>query len=204
MIRNIVFDMGNVVLSYDPNFIIQHFTKEEDQEALFIKAIFKSPEWLALDEGTISKEEACDIMKTHVTPSLKPLVEKIMNEWYLYLTPFKDIITLAKTLKEEGYTLYLLSNTSLSFYEYYENVEAFAYFQDFYISAKHLLMKPDPAIFKDFCKLFHLEAAECFFIDDSQDNVNSAKSIGMQGISFNGNEDPVWKIYDAIKKCSSI
>lgn len=202
MIRNIVFDMGNVVLSYDPNYIIQHFTKEKDQQTLLIEAIFKSPEWLALDEGTLSKEDACTIMKKRVSPLLEPLVEKIMDEWYLYLTPFKDITDLARTLKKEGYVLYLLSNTSLSFFEYYENVEAFAYFKDFYISAKHLLLKPDPAIFKDFCETLHLDAAECFFIDDSQDNVNSAKGIGMQGICFNGNQDDVRIIYEAIKKCS--
>lgn len=202
MIRNIVFDMGNVVLSYDPNYIIQHFTKEKDQQTLLIEAIFKSPEWLALDEGTLSKEDACTIMKKRVSPLLEPLVEKIMDEWYLYLTPFKDIIDLARTLKKEGYVLYLLSNTSLSFFEYYENVEAFAYFKDFYISAKHLLLKPDPAIFKDFCETLHLDAAECFFIDDSQDNVNSAKGIGMQGICFNGNQDDARIIYEAIKKCS--
>lgn len=202
MIRNIVFDMGNVVLSYDPNYIIQHFTKEKDQQTALIETIFKSPEWLALDEGTLSKEEACTIMKARVDLKLQPLVEKVMDEWYLYLTPFKEIIRLAKTLTEEDYTLYLLSNTSLSFYEYYENVEAFAYFKDFYISAKHLLMKPDPAIFKDFCEKHHLDPTECFFIDDSQDNVNSAKSIGMQGICFNGNQDDPQIIYDAIKKCS--
>lgn len=202
MIRNIVFDMGNVVLSYDPNYIIEHFTKEKDQQRLLVEAIFKSPEWLALDEGTLSKAEACTIMKARVELQLQPLVDKIMNEWYLYLTPFKDIIQLVKKLKEEGYTLYLLSNTSLSFYEYYENVEAFAYFKDFYISAKHLLMKPDPAIFKDFCEKHHLDPAECFFIDDSRDNISSAKSIGMQGICFNGNYDNAQMIDEAIKKCS--
>ncbi|MFQ9922779.1 MAG: HAD family hydrolase [Beduini sp.] len=202
MITNIVFDMGNVVLSYDPNYIIQHFTKDKDQQRLLVEAIFKSPEWLALDEGTLSKEGACSIMKTRVELQLQPLVKKVMDEWYLHLTPFKDIIELSKKLKEEGYTLYLLSNTSLSFYEYYENVEAFAYFKDFYISARHLLMKPDPAIFKDFCKRKQLNPTECFFIDDSQDNINSAKSIGMQGICFNGNYDNAQMIYDAIKKCS--
>ncbi|MFQ6860480.1 MAG: HAD family hydrolase [Beduini sp.] len=202
MIKNIVFDMGNVVLSYDPNYIIQHFTKDKDQQRLLVEAIFKSPEWLALDEGTLSKEDACAIMKARVDLQLKPLVKKVMDEWYLYLTPFKNIIELSKRLKEEGYTLYLLSNTSLSFYEYYENVEAFAYFKDFYISAKHLLMKPEPAIFKDFCKKMNLNPVECFFIDDSQDNINSAKSIGMQGICFNGNYDNAQMIYDAIKKCS--
>lgn len=202
MIKNIVFDMGNVILSYNPYFIIQHFTQDKGKQDLLVETIFKSPEWLALDEGIITKESACMIMKERVEEALHPLVDQIMNEWYLYLTPFKEMKTLVTQLKNEGYKIYLLSNTSLSFYEYYQKVEVFKDFEDFYISASHRLMKPDPAIFLDFCQTFNLESTECFFIDDSMDNVNSAKSIGMQGICFNGNQDSTKMIIEAIKNAA--
>ncbi len=199
MIKNIVFDMGNVVLSYNPQYIIEHFTQDKSIQEKLIHTIFQSLEWLMLDKGTITKKEACEIMKNRVENSLHPLVEQVMNEWYLHMPQFKEVIQLSKELKEKGYNLYLLSNTSLSFYEYYQNVEAFHYFNDVYVSAEHLLIKPDVAIFKDFCNTFNLNSTECLFIDDRQENINSALSIGMKGVCFDGNKDSVQIIKDAIK-----
>lgn len=199
MIKNIVFDMGNVVLSYNPQYIIEHFTQDKSIQEKLIHTIFQSLEWLMLDKGTITKKEACEIMKNRVENSLHPLVEQVMNEWYLHMPQFKEVIQLSKELKEKGYNLYLLSNTSLSFYEYYQNVEAFHYFNDVYVSAEHLLIKPDVAIFKDFCNTFNLNPTECLFIDDRQENINSALSIGMKGVCFDGNKDSVQIIKDAIK-----
>lgn len=187
MIKNIVFDMGNVVLTYNPNEIIKHFTLDEHEQEVLIETVFNSQEWLELDKGEITKEDAVNKIKKRVPNKLHLFVDKVMDEWYQYLPENKEISILVKGLRERGYRIYLLSNAALCFYDYYQKVTAFKYFNGFYVSAKHHLLKPDPKIYEDFFHSFRLEAKECFFIDDNIDNVNGSIDCGMDAVVFTGN-----------------
>lgn len=91
-----------------------------------------------------------------------------------------------KRLNNNNYQIYLLSNCNKQFDEYFQRVEAFKYFDGFYISAKHLLVKPDIKIYQDFLNEFHLKAEESVFIDDVKANIDGAKQAGIAGYCYDG------------------
>ena len=94
---------------------------------------------------------------------------------------------LCQEYKQKGYHFYLLSNCSLQFNQYYQTKSIFQHLEGLYISAAHQKIKPNLDIFEDFLKEYHLQANECFFVDDLKENVEGAKKIGMQGLVYHGN-----------------
>lgn len=182
MIKNIVFDMGNVILRWDPHYIASKLSDSLSEQELIEKELFGSLQWQKLDQGSITVEQALSEINTS-NPSL---IKHALLHWYDYFEPFKDIIPLVKQLKENGYKIYLLSNCSLQFDNYYQTVEAFKYFDGFYISAKHHLLKPNVEIFEDFLKEYHLVGDECIFIDDVMANVEGASKAKMHGYVHDG------------------
>lgn len=183
MIKNIVFDMGNVILRWDPHYIASKLaTNKEDQE-LIETELFASLQWQKLDQGLISVDEALEELET-----TKPqLLKQALLHWYDYFEPITEMISLVKELKEHGYRIYLLSNCSLQFDDYYQAVAAFKYFDDFYISARYQLLKPDIKIFEHFLAMFGLNGEECLFIDDMKANIEGAKLAKMHGYVYDGN-----------------
>ena len=72
---------------------------------------------------------------------------------------------------------------------YYQKVPAFKYFDDFYLSARHQLVKPGLKIYQHFLSEFGLKADECIFIDDILENVEGAKKAGIEAYCFDGEVD---------------
>ncbi|MEE0659858.1 MAG: HAD family phosphatase, partial [Thomasclavelia ramosa] len=177
MIKNIVFDMGNVILRWDPHYIASKLSNDSLEQEVIERELFASKQWQKLDQGLLTVEEALKELKTD-NPQL---IRHALLHWYDYFEPFAEMVALVKELKEQGYHIYLLSNCSLQFDDYYQNIEAFKYFDDFYISARYQLLKPDLEIFKHFLSKFNLKAEECIFIDDIKANVEGAKIAKMHG-----------------------
>ena len=69
MIKNIVFDMGKVLVGYDADRVCSHFMDNEEEKKAVCTSVFVSPEWLMLDMGVISEEEALQRMHTHAETS---------------------------------------------------------------------------------------------------------------------------------------
>ena len=182
MIKNIVFDMGNVILRWDPHYIASKLSNDSLEQEVIERELFASKQWQKLDQGLLTAEEALKELKTD-NPQL---IRHALLHWYDYFEPFAEMVALVKELKEQGYHIYLLSNCSLQFDDYYQNIEAFKYFDDFYISARYQLLKPDLEIFKHFLSKFNLKAEECIFIDDIKANVEGAKIAKMHGYQHNG------------------
>lgn len=99
----------------------------------------------------------------------------------------KEICTLIEKLKRNGYKIYGLSNTNIQFYEYIKKSDIGVYFDGFIISAEEKLLKPDKEIFERLFEKFSLNPQECFFIDDTEQNVIAGRECGMQGFVFNIN-----------------
>lgn len=180
MIKNIVFDMGNVILRWDPQYIASRLTDNRDEQIMIEKDLFGSKYWQMLDQGVITVDEVIKQLGGN-----QVLINGLLH-WYDYFEPYLEMIPLIKDLKEQGYQIYLLSNCSVQFDDYCKNVEAFRYFDGFYISALHQLLKPDVKIYQDFLTKFNLKGEECLFIDDVLDNVEGAKKAGMSAYHHNG------------------
>lgn len=186
MKKNIVFDMGNVLIKYDAKKYAENYTFDEVSSKLLYHEIFCSTEWLKMDRGVLSSKEAIASIQGRVPTSLHTLVEQLIKDWHKEIPPYPEMEELVAELKELGYHIYLLSNTSSRFHEFRVNIPALKYFDGEFISADCNLLKPDFAIFHAFYEHFGLNPKECFFIDDSAANIEAAEVTGMEGFVYHG------------------
>lgn len=187
MIKNIVLDMGNVCCKWDVDYISSKLTTNKEDQEFLIKYLFQSPQWLQLDKGSISLKEAKQQLLENVSKEKRELIEYGFEHWFEYFEQFDEMEEFIKEYKQKGYHFYLLSNCSLQFNQYYQTKSIFQHLEGLYISAAHQKIKPNLDIFEDFLKEYHLQANECFFVDDLKENVEGAKKIGMQGLVYHGN-----------------
>ena len=183
MIKNIVLDLGNVLVKFDPEYFLKDLS-DSDKE-LRRAEIYHSEDWLRLDRGELDEKELTDLVCSRVPERCRADAKRLMK-WYDLSAPIEGMEQLVQRLKEKGYAVYLLSNTSLAFYEFSKGISALKHFDGVFISADHGLLKPDPQIFRLFCEKFSLCPSECVFIDDTLANVRSAMGEGFFGIVFTG------------------
>lgn len=185
MIKNIIFDMGNVLLAYTPHEYIKSVTNDEEAAKAILKELFNSSEWQQLDKGNISEEEAVKSVCLRI-PQYAGLVQKAMDGWHTNLTPIEGMPEIIKKLKSKNYGIYLLSNTSLRFFSYMDNFDMFKDFDGIIISAKEKMIKPNREIYTCICERFSLIPEESLFIDDLQPNVDGALKAGLNAHLFKG------------------
>jgi putative hydrolase of the HAD superfamily len=186
MIKNIVFDMGNVLAKFDPAFFCASRVKDPKDADLLRREVFGSVEWAMLDRGTITKENAAAAAARRLPSRLRPHAAWLIGHWYDHFKPDKAMEKFIPTLKEKGYRLFLLSNAGYDFYGYRTTLKALEHFDGQLISAEVHLLKPDREIFEALLKKFSLKAGECFFIDDMSANVEAALNLGFRGMVYRG------------------
>ncbi len=196
MIRNVVFDMGNVLILYDARRYVDTYIEDEEDRILVLEEFFGSVEWVRMDRGDITQEEALSSVCARLPSHLHGKVSFLLDYWHEDTPPFPEMETLVRELKDMGFGVYLLSNTSKKYHHFRRLLPAIEHFDGEFISADYGLLKPDPAIFKAFCEKFSLKAEECFFIDDAPANVEGAMHIGMEGFVYRRN---VEKLRAALK-----
>ena len=188
MIKNIIFDFGNVLFEWNQDEIVKNFTKNKQEQEILKKVIFKSEEWFKLDDGSMEYQEIIPLFKEKLPINLKSKVEEIMGTWYTKMPINQEICNLIKELKENDYKVYALSNTHVPVYEYVKKLEIGKYFDGFLISAVEKMMKPNEEIYYRLFEKFNLVPQECFFIDDSEENILVSRKCGMEGHIFKIND----------------
>lgn len=200
MIRNIVFDLGNVLVSFRPS---EYFAKENypgNILATILSDIFESKEWRMLDKGEISVTEAIDAIAS-VSSLKKAEIAHIFNLRTNLMFPLDDNVKLLPGLKKQGFGLYYLSNFPKDvFDEIKEGYYFFKYFDGGIISSEVHSTKPHPRIYEILLEKYSLNANECLFIDDLEINVKSAEMAGMNGLVTFGSLDISKEIREALNK----
>ena len=187
MIKNIVFDMGGVLIHFKPAALLAHFDISPADRDLMLKEAFGSVAWIQLDRGTISAEEALEAMQANLPERLHPVAEELVNGWWkLELRPMEGMEQLLGELKELGYGIYLLSNATVRQPEYFPLIPGSQYFDGQIISAQWKLLKPQHEIYETLLREYGLRAEECFFVDDLNINIEGALCAGMSGTVFDG------------------
>lgn len=183
MIKNIIFDLGNVIVNYNQNRIINNFTNKEEEIQYIYDEIFHSPEWALMDLGEITNDEVIEAINKRNKFRYAKLTKDFLQEWYKTQPINRDIVEIAKKLKENGYNLFVLSNMANPTYEFFKNNEFFKLCTGIVISAQEHVKKPDERIYKLILERYNLKAEECLFIDDddSGKNYESANKIGIKG-----------------------
>ena len=188
MIRNIVFDMGMVLLTYDPLMACLRHAGGDREQALRLKnAIFGTPDWARLDSGELTETDLIPLAQRRLTaPADQALVSQVLADWHLDgLYPIPHMAELMEEMHRRGYRLYILSNAGLRFRAYQYKLPHPELLSGILVSAEERMLKPDPQIFHRLCEKFNLKPEECAFIDDSAANVRGAESTGMTGYCFN-------------------
>ena len=133
------------------------------------------------------------------TNNLYPeLVDRLVNNYYKYITISDEIVNIVKELKNKGYNLYILSNTSKQVVDEFKNHEIFKYFDGFVLSYKINMLKPNKGIYKYLLDTYNLIPEECLFIDDRKDNMDTANEFGING--RNVNKDDIEDIKKALEE----
>lgn len=184
MIKNIVFDLGNVLITFRPDKYMESFNFEKSLGEKVFQSIFKSKYWLELDKGTITEEEAAELF-CKAGEETKKEIKRVMNSWKDMLQPIPETIEILKELKQKGYKIYVLSNYHKSAFEKtsMEN-EFFKLLDGRVISYEINCIKPDREIYDKLLKNYNLEAGETLFIDDMEENILGAEKLGIQTILF--------------------
>lgn len=185
MIRNMVFDMGNVLVAYDDNRVCRQFMEEGTAEYDRVRAaVFGSQEWVLLDLGVITEEEGLERMKNRLSGEReRKLAEQCFLHWHEFcMWTIEGTEDLIRSLKEKGYGIYLCSNASVRLRTCYRKyIPAWDVFDGILFSAEEKLLKPQREIYERLFQKFSLKPEECFFIDDLQNNIDGAAACGMKG-----------------------
>lgn len=186
MIKNIVFDMGNVIIRFDPELFMVRLGLAEEDRRLLKRELFVSLEWSRMDRGSLTDEEAAEIVCRRVPERLHDAVRRLVGMWDRPILPVEGMYELVEELKDMGYGIYLLSNASFRQHDYWPRVPASKFFDGTLISADVKLVKPQPEIYRLLCDKFSLVPEECVFIDDSTSNAEGAYFCGINALVFHG------------------
>lgn len=193
MIKNIIFDMGNVLLRYDPEVCLNRFVKREEDRALIRRELFEGPEWVQGDLGHITDEQRFDGVSRRVPQELHTELRQCVEQWHMCMEPVHGAKEFCAYAKEQGYRLYVLSNASSSFYQYFPRFAPFEYFDGLVVSCDIHIVKPDIRIYQYLLETYGLVPEECFFIDDMAANVEGAQKAGISGAVFGGDFEEIRK-----------
>ena len=190
MIKNIIFDMGGVLIDWNPNKLIEDIGIDNNDHDLVYCELFKEVEWVALDAGTISFAEAINSVNSRLPERVHDKVARLIDNWWnIYFKPIDGMKDTIRSLKENGYNIYLLSNASIAQKDYFHKIEGYEYFDGRVTSSEIKLLKPYMEIYKHICEKYNLIPEECFFVDDSSTNIYHALEFGFKGCVFDGVEE---------------
>lgn len=196
MIKNIIFDIGNVLVKFQPDQAMRDLGIDEVKIPKMAQATYLNPIWGELDRGVMQESEVIDEM-VKVAPEYE-------EEIRLFFRDGKDKVVKAfdyatdwiKELQSRGYKVYLLSNYPENYFELHtHNQLDFASIVDGkIISGMVKMVKPDADIYQCLFDTYGLKPEECVFLDDRPENIEGGEMLGMRGIVFKNYEDAKEKL----------
>ena len=200
MIKNIVFDIGNVLVKFQPDQAMRELGIAEEKIPKMAQATYLNPIWGELDRGVIPEAEVIDEM-VKVAPEYEVEIR-------LFFKDGKDKVVKTypyskkwiQELQERGYKVYLLSNYPANYFELHERTQLdFVPFVDGkIISGMVKMVKPDADIYQCLFDTYGLKPEECVFLDDRLENIEGGEKLGMKGIVFESYEDAKAKLEDVL------
>jgi len=181
---NIVFDLGGVVFNWQPDTIIRRVFPDSETQDLVKAEIFEHADWVELDRGTITLDQAI-IRGTSRTGLTREDIEKLLNEVPRSLTPIRETIELIRSIRDTNNRFFVLSNMHIASITYLEKKhKIWDMFDGIVISSRIQKVKPEIEIYEYLLTEYQLEAAETVLIDDMNENLAAASSIGIQTLRF--------------------
>jgi putative hydrolase of the HAD superfamily len=182
-IRNVIMDLGGVMLEWNPDHLLTRFQAEPSLRGQLRASIF-GPDWHLFDRGRLSEAELIDRLEAGSGQTRELLVE-IVAAVRESLLEKPETVKLVRALQRRGLDIYCLSNMPKPMYQHLRRQHTFwDVFRGVVISGEIQLMKPEPEIYLHLLERFGLRAQESVFVDDMQANVDGAKAVGLHAIRF--------------------
>ncbi|MGF1754596.1 HAD family phosphatase [Vibrio makurazakiensis] len=183
-IKNVVFDIGNVLVRWGPSEIVRLTFGDAKATEELAKSIFQSEIWLDLNKGLISEADA----KSQYQSSLG-LDEFECERLFYYVKQTQILIfgsvDLLKRVKAAGYNVYALTDNVHEIVSHLKHEYTFwSLFDGTTVSADLGVLKPQPEIYHALLTQNQIEASETVFIDDMPYNVVGAEACGISAIQF--------------------
>lgn len=199
MVKNIVFDISNVLAP----FRFKEFLAEKGFDEAMIKRIIKAsamtPYWTEYEKGKLTYEEAIEAFLS-VDPDIREELHKAYDSCSGIMGRYDYTEEWIDALKDTGYKLYCITNFTPAGYEQcYDCISFIERFDGCIFSFREGIAKPDPEIYMTLLRRYDLKAEECVFIDDTEENVLSAENLGFAGIVFTGYEDAIARLGEILK-----
>ena len=181
-IKNVVFDIGNVLLSWKPEEIFGRITRKKDFESHPLRHLIGGEVWMQLDRGVISKDEAVEKLAGGF-PSEKNLIADFMDAIPYNVNPIDEGISCAEECRDLGLKILLLSNFPEYAYKKVTDLHPFfGIFDGGIISFQVKKIKPEPGIYEDLIRKYGIIPGETLFLDDMEENISGAQSLGITGL----------------------
>ncbi len=182
-----LWDLGNVVVQWNPDKILQMTNLPAERTKLLRSHLFESELWLDLDRG-ITDEKA---VAAEIVASTELRESELFDCFDIVrqsLIDFPQSVGLIREMHKTNIPLYVLSNMSLANAQFLRSRSYFDLFTGIVISAEEKLIKPDAELFKRVLQRYDLSPKDVVFIDDSLPNIEAAISLGIHGVHFKGTD----------------
>lgn len=194
MIKNIIFDIGNVLAGFTWREFFAGFGYDEEMIGKLAAATVKNPLWNEIDRGAWSDEQLIEGFIRN-DPSLEKELRRVFENIHGIVVKYDYAVPWVLSFKEAGYRCYYLSNFSRRAHaECADALNFLEYMDGGILSYQDKLIKPDPKIYELLLKRFGLQAEECVFLDDTEKNLLPARQLGIHTILFQSREQVVLEL----------
>ena len=202
MIKNLVFDLGNVLIEWNSEKILASFEPEKERRQLLRQVIFESGVWHQTDRGELSLKEACDEVLVQLDDSYHPAVQNIFYNWYKVVEVYSGLQEQIGLWADQGYHIYILSTTCEIFYRIEKAglLPIYPLLSGYILSSEVGVVKPEPEIYQTLLRKYGIDPTESVFIDDIQANLDTAAELGFETILAERESDNILAMQDLLQE----
>ena len=183
ILKNLVFDMGNVLIEWNSEKILKAITEDIHLQDLLRKEVFETGLWVETDEGVKTREEVIEIVTGKLGEDYRNEITQLLRYWYKYVDVFTKVQDRIIELSKSGYSIYILSNTAFTFYDLVKEgyLPATSVAKGMVLSCEEKVLKPDEKIYNILLERYNLDPHDTMFFDDLPENIWGAARCGING-----------------------
>jgi HAD hydrolase, family IA, variant 3 len=183
ILKNLVFDMGNVLIEWNSEKILKAITEDIHLQDLLRKEVFETGLWVETDEGVKTREEVIEIVTGKLGEDYRNEITQLLRYWYKYVDVFTKVQDRIIELSKSGYSIYILSNTAFTFYDLVKEgyLPATSVAKGMVLSCEEKVLKPNEKIYNILLERYNLNPHNTMFFDDLPENIWGAARCGING-----------------------